>query len=242
MQLRLSQSARVAVLGVWAIALQAGGIAAATAAQGAPDGGASVAPPAIAGLGAAAVPFEVPTTTTTTIPPSPTGIPVAVSPTPKVVAVRAAAPASPAPPSSPPAPAPSPAQRVRAAFDSSVPPVWRSAISVRFEIIPGGTSWGYPDGLVQIGTYHANGSTARLRATVAHEFGHLIAFRYGSRAYNGAAPTGWPAYGSNPAEAWADCVSQAFTGVIDPSHGLPPCQGESLAWTQAWLAHGPPSG
>ena len=37
--------------------------------------------------------------------------------------------------------------------------------------------------------------------TIAHEFGHLIAYRYGSQAFNGAAPAGWPAYSGQPAEA-----------------------------------------
>jgi hypothetical protein len=241
MHLPTKTSARVILLAVWTIALQAGGLVAARAADDEPDRQsgqtATLAPPAVADLASTAVPVEV----TTTAPPPPSAPVTTVPPAPKIVTARAAAPATPASPPPPPRPAPSPAERVRAAFDSSVPATWKAAIAVRFEIIEGGTSWGFPDGLIQIGTYHANGSTARLRATVAHEFGHLIAFRYGSKAYNGAAPAGWPAYGSNPAEAWADCVSQAFTGVIDPSHGLPPCQGESLTWTQAWLAKGPPA-
>ena len=233
----LSNSGRLVALAVWTITLQIGGLAAATAAQGTPDGVASGT--VSAELDSAAVPAEI--ATTTTLPPVPPTVPpTTVPPAPKVVTARAAAPAPPAPSPPPPPPAQSPLQRVQAAFGASVPGRWQAAIPVRFEIISGGTSWGHPNGLIQVGTYHANGSSARLRATVAHEFGHLIAFRYGSRAYNGAAPKGWPAYGSNPAEAWADCVSQAFTGVIDPSHGLPPCSGASLSWTRQWLAQGPP--
>jgi hypothetical protein len=110
---------------------------------------------------------------------------------------------------------------------------------VRLEIIEGNTSWASPSGVIQISSAHMSGSSAHLRATLAHEFGHLVAFRYGDSAYNGAAPKGWPSYGPRPEESWADCVSQAFTGIVDPSHGLPPCSGASLAWTQDWLGQGP---
>ena len=78
----------------------------------------------------------------------------------------------------------------------------------------------------------ANGSESLLRATVAHEFGHLIAFQFGSQAFNGAAPEGWPTYSNVPAEAWADCVSRAFTGINDPSHGLP--DWKAIRWPNSW--------
>jgi hypothetical protein len=110
---------------------------------------------------------------------------------------------------------------------------------VRLELIEGNTSWASPDGVIQISSAHMSGSSAHLRATLAHEFGHLVAFRYGASTYNGAAPEGWPSYGPRPEESWADCVSQAFTGIVDPSHGLPPCSGDSLTWTQDWLGQGP---
>ena len=42
----------------------------------------------------------------------------------------------------------------------------------------------------------------------------LIAFKYGSQAFNGAAPEGWPAYSARPEEAWADCFAQATTGIV----------------------------
>jgi hypothetical protein len=88
-------------------------------------------------------------------------------------------------------------------------------------------------------THRAN--NAILMTTIAHEFGHMIAFRYGAQSPFGAAPTGWPAYSGNPVEAWADCVSAVFSGIADPSHGLPACGGSSLAWTADWLAGGPAS-
>jgi hypothetical protein len=119
-----------------------------------------------------------------------------------------------------------------------VPAAWRSAITVRFVVIDGSTSWADHDGSISIGR-QILGRTQLLRVTIAHEFGHLIAFRHGSQAFNGAAPTGWPSYSGVPEEAWADCVSRVFTGVDDASHGLPSCDGGSLSWTAAWLAQGP---
>jgi hypothetical protein len=120
-----------------------------------------------------------------------------------------------------------------------VPAAWRSAIPVRIEVIPGSTSWGWSDGRIQVGLDHVLRGTNVLRTTLAHEFGHLIAFRYGSQAFAGAAPKGWPSYSSRPEEAWADCVAQAFTGLAIPSHGLPSCPSASLSWTSNWLAQGP---
>ena len=118
--------------------------------------------------------------------------------------------------------------------------MWRDAIAVKLEVISGNVSWADPAGRILVSEAHANGPQARLTVLLAHEFGHLIAFRYGSREYNGAAPEGWPPYSDRPEEAWADCVATAFTGISAPHHGLPPCSGESLSWTQAWLAEGPP--
>lgn len=120
-----------------------------------------------------------------------------------------------------------------------MPAAWRSAIPVRLELIGGNTSWADPAGSIQVSEAHANGSLGNLKATLAHEFGHLIAFRFGSQEYNGAAPSGWPAYSDRPEEAWADCVSQAFTGIVAPSHGLPACAGDSLDWTISWLSSRP---
>lgn len=128
---------------------------------------------------------------------------------------------------------------MEAAYAASVPSAWRQAIPVRLEVVPGDTSWARSSGVIQVSEHHARGTEAVLRATVAHEFGHLIAFRYGSQRFVGAAPEGWPPYSHDPAEAWADCVARAMTGVDDPSHGLPSCAGASLSWTASWLGEGP---
>ena len=77
---------------------------------------------------------------------------------------------------------------------------------------------------------------------VAHEFGHQIAYAYGScDTPVGAAPAGWPAPRTHPMEAWADCVISVFTGRENPSPGLAPCRGAQLQWAQDWFAV-PPSG
>ncbi len=165
---------------------------------------------------------------------------VAIPPSPTTSAPPPPPPPPAAAPSPPPPPAPpDPAARVRHAFDAAVPAAWRGAIPVRFELIGGATSWASPDGTIQVSDYHASAGEDLLRSVLAHEYGHLIAFRYGSQRYNGAAPEGWPAYSDRPEEAWADCVAQAMTGIVDPSHGLPPCAGSSLSWTSTWLDAGP---
>ncbi len=158
------------------------------------------------------------------------------------------APPPPPPPASTPStttpstttPAPSRQERVEQTYRASVPAAWKAAIAVRFSIIDGDTSWAHPDGRIEISRGHADSSAAHLAAVITHEFGHLIAYRYGSGAYAGAAPQGWPEATSNPAEHWADCVQQVFTGTIDPSHGLPPCAGDQLAWARRYLSAGPP--
>jgi hypothetical protein len=130
--------------------------------------------------------------------------------------------ATPTPAPTPEAP---PAEHLQASFEATVPAAWRADITVQLESIDGSTSWGWPTGLIQVGTAHLTRGEDTLRTTLAHEFGHLIAYAYVSQAFHGAAPAGWPAYGNEPAEAWADCVARAFTGVDLPSHGLPSCAG-----------------
>jgi hypothetical protein len=137
----------------------------------------------------------------------------------------------------PPAPAPAatdPLDRVLAAYQDTIPDHWKSAVPVHYELRSGSTSLSYPDGLESISTFHADGPFARLQFVIGHEFGHEIAFRYGSGAYAGAAPDGWP--GAADPEAWADCVGVVFTGRPSPvaSHQCP--EGAALDFTRAWLA------
>ena len=182
--------------------------------------------------------------------------PVALSPTSGPPAVAAppmtAGPPAPVPPVVP-APRPAPttpptttariesvaetsAERTARAFATAVPDRWRSDIPIHFESGEGWTSWAYPGGRIVIGRQHAEARFELLVDVVAHEFGHQIAFRYGSGAYLGAPPTGWPSPDHHPAEAWADCVQTVFTGRSNPSHGLPACGGDRLAWAAEWLA------
>lgn len=180
-------------------------------------------------------------TTTTTVAPTTTAAP---APPPAPPTTSPTAPPAPPPPTPAPAPAPAPAPTAvpsaEEVYRQVIPSAWRAVFSVRFEHIAGNTSWASSNGTIKIAERHrANRSV--LAVTIAHEFGHLIAWRYGTQAYNGAPPSGWPAYSQRPEEAWGDCVSQVFTGIIGPSHGLPPCGGSSLSWTHAWLGSGPNS-
>lgn len=198
---------------------------------------------------------------TASLPPTPATPTSTPAPAPTAAAPVVAPPVTTEPPAPAPMPAPDPAAalpteasdapadassddpgtgdlvaRVNAALDAVVPSAWRAAIPVQVSIIRGSTSWSFPGGSMQIASYHATGSWAHLLTVVAHEFGHQIAFADGTQAYLGAPPAGWPYADAEPAEAWADCVSLAFTGVSDPSHGLGTCPSVTLAWTATWLA------
>jgi hypothetical protein len=213
---------------------------------------ASSADTAVRGLAGTAQPASLeadavaaPATTASTVaaptpPPSPPPAPVApapaAAPAPEPVPAPVPAPA----PASEPAPAEDLDWRVQRALFSGVPEAWRAAVPTRLEVIPGTTSWAHGSGTISVATSHASGDFDHLVDVVVHEFGHLIAFRYGTGDYAGAGPAGWPAPAVRPEEAWADCVQTAFTGRPSPSHGLAPCGGEQLSWTANWLALGPP--
>ena len=131
------------------------------------------------------------------------------------------------------------AAREQAALEAGVPAVWREAVPVQLGQVEGTSSYSYPSGLLEMGTYHLNGDWNRLVAITSHEFGHHIAFRYGTQAELGAAPQGWPTSGDVPVEHWADCVSRSFTGTALGSHNQAPCDGEPYTWTASWLGQGP---
>lgn len=171
------------------------------------------------------------TTTTTTTPA--TTVPSSPPPPPPP-------PTTAAPPSPTTVPAPPPTDPLRATYERSVPAAWRAAIPVELVPTGGSTSWAYPNGRILVSSYHRNAGDRMLRNVLAHEFGHLIAFRFGSMRYNGAPPAGWPEPGYRPEEVWAKCVAKVFTGDDDHSFGMAPCGGEQLRWASAWLAAGPP--
>src|SRR3546814_13324592 len=114
---------------------------------------------------------------------------------------------------------------VRRAFASALPAAWRSAIPVRLDVIPGYMSSASSSGTIQVSQGHINAGPAIVRAVLAHEFGHLLAFRYGSQAITGAAPPASPYSSPRPEQARAARVRPAFTGLVSPSPRLPDCGG-----------------
>lgn len=128
-----------------------------------------------------------------------------------------------------------PLARARAAFAAGVPSRWWDTVS-SFDTISGTSSFTYPNGRIEIGSYHTSGGWERLKAVVAHEVGHAIAFRYGTGEYPGAPPAGFPVGGARVEERWADCVAVVFTGIQLNAHGLPPCPTEAVMFTADWLA------
>lgn len=131
--------------------------------------------------------------------------------------------------------------RANSALQSVVPAAWRNAIpnARATRLISGKSSTsGYGQG-IWVGRFHAAQSTPLLRHTMAHEFGHHIAFYYGSQVTYGAAPKGFP-QGVTSVETWADCVARAFSGVSKQGTNVrKPCSKAGLRWTKTWLKKGP---
>lgn len=191
-------------------------------------------------------PDREPPPETSTIPPAPSTAP-STAPAP-VVTAPAPVPTTPPPPPPTTVPGPPPTteppgetlqERVERAYRAGVPAMWRDTIAVQLSVIEGRTSWAEGGGKIMIARSHAEGAFDHLADVVAHEFGHQVAFEFGTKAYPGAAPAGWPEPAENPAEAWADCVQQVFTGRTSPSHGLAPCRGEQFGWAADWLSSVP---
>jgi hypothetical protein len=131
--------------------------------------------------------------------------------------------------------------RANSALQSVVPSAWRNAIpSARAtRLISGKSSTSAYRAGIWVSRLHAAESMPQLRNTMAHEFGHHIAFFYGSQVVYGAAPKGFP-QGVTSVETWADCVGMAFSGV--DAHGTnvkKHCSKAGLRWTEAWLKKGP---
>ena len=131
--------------------------------------------------------------------------------------------------------------RANRALRSVVPAAWRNAIpdARATRIISGRSSTSAYRSGIWVSRFHAARSARSLRHTMAHEFGHHIAFYYGSQVIYGAAPTGFP-QGVTSVETWADCVAVALSGV--DRHGTnvkKHCSKTGLRWTKAWLKKGP---
>jgi hypothetical protein len=183
-----------------------------------------------------------PTTTTTTAPPPPpptttTTVPVTVPPTtPKPRATTTTAAPTPVAAAAPVAPVDGPAYAM-GLVQQVVPATWLAKVPVHIQIIAGKTSWSSWGGLIEIDEWHLfKSSVAHAQNTLAHEWGHQVAWLYGTDVYNGAPPAGFPASG---AEQWADCVAEALTGTSYPSSGLGRCPAAALSFTSSFLAAGP---
>jgi hypothetical protein len=131
--------------------------------------------------------------------------------------------------------------RANSALKSVVPSAWRNAIpnARATKLISGKSSTSAYGKGIWVSRFHAGQSKTVLRHNMAHEFGHHIAFYYGSQVVYGAAPKGFP-QGVKSIETWADCVATAFSGL--KKHGTnvsKPCSKAGLRWTKAWLKKGP---
>ncbi|MGH9185015.1 MAG: hypothetical protein ACRD0U_04230, partial [Acidimicrobiales bacterium] len=169
----------------------------------------------------------------------------ATTATPPVLPTPAPAPGAPAArpaPAAPEAPTPPPEPptsgslaRALSALVQSIPAEWLAALPVDLSLRTGSISYAYPTGVIEISEGHAISRWSTLVLVTTHEFGHQIAYRYGTQAYFGAAPEGWPYAGASPEERWADCVAIVFTGP----NRYASCPDDALAWTADWLAAGP---
>jgi hypothetical protein len=131
--------------------------------------------------------------------------------------------------------------RANSALKSAVPAAWRNAIpdARATRLVPGKSSTSAYRSGIQVGRFHAAQPKRLLRHTMAHEFGHHIAFYYGSQKVYGAAPKGFP-QGVTSIETWADCVAVAFSGVKKNGTNVRKhCSKAGLRWTKAWLKKGP---
>lgn len=130
--------------------------------------------------------------------------------------------------------------RAVAALHIAVPDRWLTATPATIEIISGFTSWSRTGGRMQIGRRQVDDSWDHALYVLAHEWAHQAAYRFGSGAYLGAPPSGFPTRGTlRPAEMWAECVAQSFLGFRWDSW-YPHCPPASRQWTDDWLAAGPP--
>jgi hypothetical protein len=137
-----------------------------------------------------------------------------------------------------PSPAASP-EYAMSIIQQVIPAAWLAAVPVHIDVIAGKTSWSSWGGLIEVGDWQLMSTVGRARFTLAHEWGHQAAWRYGTDAFNGAAPAGFPYAGPMPEEQWADCVAQALLGTSYPSGGLGACPSAALTFTAAWLHAGP---
>jgi hypothetical protein len=130
--------------------------------------------------------------------------------------------------------------RAVAALAVSVSRAWGAAVSVKITVIDGNTSWSSSGGVIRFGRGQLVGSWDHARFIATHEWGHQVAFLYGSQADFGAPPDGFPYHGRHPEEVWADCVARTLTGLSWPTdRTYPRCDADLAGWAGSWLAPGP---
>ena len=130
--------------------------------------------------------------------------------------------------------------RLDVAYISALPAAWRSAVPIAsLGLTDGVSSLSWPSGVTVVARIHATGRFTRLQSVLAREWAHHLAFAYGTRAYSGARPAGFPQRTRAGQETWADCVSWAAVGRQYRYDNVPPCSAGALRWTRQWLASGP---
>jgi hypothetical protein len=125
----------------------------------------------------------------------------------------------------------------------AVPLEWRVSVPVRWEWGDTGRSHlalSYFSGEVVVSPRVITSGTEALLATVAHEMGHQITFRLVPPG-DGSPPPGFDAIRGGGyrdlREAWADCVSRAWTGSLNRTTSEPkPCPEEAADWVASILA------
>lgn len=129
--------------------------------------------------------------------------------------------------------------KARGILAAEVPSDWLAALPVDITLIPGRTNYALR-GQLQLATRSLRGRNAVF--LTVHEWGHEVAYQYGTQAFSGAPPTGFPYAGPHPEEVFADCVANALTGATLATGGaFPFCSPDQSAWAGGWLATGPAS-
>ena len=125
----------------------------------------------------------------------------------------------------------------------AVPLEWRESVPVRWEWGDTGMSHlalSYLGGDVVVSPRVITSGAEELLATVAHEMGHQIVFRLVPPG-DGRPPPGFDAIRGGGyrdiREAWADCVSRAWTGSLNRTRSEPgPCPAEAAEWVASILS------
>ncbi len=134
--------------------------------------------------------------------------------------------------------------RLKWAVETGVPPEWRESVRVVWtvgNVSRGHLALSYLDGRTILSPRLMNRSAEEVVATVAHEFGHQIAFALVSPVI-GMPPQGFmdiaPSY-NDIREGWADCVARVWTGsTLRTLSESGPCSLETAGYV-AGLLHDP---